>query len=149
MVFSFFDGRPHCDLTIIRIIVSKGNHPKMALIQVSEILKIIVYPEICIVVRPLGTNYQIINTLTWCYFHVFFVTMFFLNIFASSAAHHVKKLLSFCLKQERAPTPWDRNLLIKWYSMIATGISIFFWSIYKVVDSYNNNMLRYLDVQAE
>ena len=28
--------RPHCDLTII--IFSKGNHPKMALIQGSEIL---------------------------------------------------------------------------------------------------------------
>ena len=27
---------PHCDLT--GIIVSKGNHPQMALIQVSEIL---------------------------------------------------------------------------------------------------------------
>ena len=28
--------RPHCDLTII--IVSKGNHPNMALIQGSELL---------------------------------------------------------------------------------------------------------------
>ena len=28
--------RPHCDLTII--IISKGNHPKMDLIEVSEIL---------------------------------------------------------------------------------------------------------------
>ena len=29
-------SRPHCDLT--GIIVNKGNHPQMALIQVSEIL---------------------------------------------------------------------------------------------------------------
>ena len=28
--------RPHCDLT--GIMVSKGNHPQMALIQVGEIL---------------------------------------------------------------------------------------------------------------
>ena len=35
------DSRPHCDLT--GIMVNKGNHPQMALIQASEILHLSLY----------------------------------------------------------------------------------------------------------
>ena len=39
--------RPHCDLTII--IFSKGNHPKMALIQGSEVKYVdLIYPDVYI-----------------------------------------------------------------------------------------------------